>query len=79
LRKDDAADEYESLIQHMRDKLTPLIMGYKFLLSNSCSFPLLNFKEISHWVTVDLELIDGTDLTKAMFENQYRACKQFSL
>ena len=40
-------------------------MGFKYLVSKSKSNPLLCFKDIQDWLNNDLDLIDGTELTKS--------------
>lgn len=62
----------------MRTKLLSMMAGYKYLISKSKTYPLLNFKDISQWVVNDLGLLDKINLTKSVFEGCYLACKQFS-
>jgi hypothetical protein len=55
------------------------MMGYKYLLSRSNTYPLLNYMQIQDWVTNDLEIVKAPDFTKKKFDSVYRDCKQFSM
>lgn len=46
LRIQDDPHEYENLLKKMRQKLQPLMSAYKYLLSRTNTYPLLNYMQI---------------------------------
>lgn len=75
LGKNDPPDEYNSVIAKLRDKLSILIQGYKFLLARSKAYPLLSFADMLDWFGKDLNLLDE-NFTKKNLQELFNSCKQ---
>jgi len=64
---DDNQVEYELLLVHIRSRLKELMMGFKSLISQSKSYPLLSFKDVQQWIKTDLKFL-GADFTFRTFD-----------